>query len=491
MKKNTFFPLFLLFTFHYFGITIANAQYTKLLDFSGTANGSKPTGDLVFDGTYLYGMTNFGGTSTFYSSNGRGVIFKIKPDGSSYSKLFDFDSTTNGGAHGSLMYDGTYLYGMTPRTFVTKGNIFKIKPDGTGYSTLLVFTDTNGSNPLGNLIYDGTFLYGMTAHGGINNCDQYGQGCGVIFKIKPDGTGYSKLHDFTITGGNRPKGSLIYDGTFLYGMTSAGGSIPCQNPHGCGVVFRIKPDGTGYTNLHDFDGITSGGPTGSLISDGTFLYGSDGTIFKIKPDGTGYSQLLSFTGANGSNSQGSLLYDGTFLYGMTAAGGAYGGTNGYGTIFRIKPDGTEYSKLFDFDGTTTGANPIGSLISDGTHLYGMTSAGGTNNMGVIFSFNLSKPTSINKALNKQTEINVFPNPTTSEITITIAPVLSRKEFIIKVTDPLSKIVYYETIKDVSGLFTKQIDLSSLPKGIYFVVVESYNSGNSKTALKEIRKIILQ
>lgn len=477
MKINILLTLSTLLAFHFLGTITAKAQYTTLLDFTGITNGSNPHGDLIYDGDFLYGMTFSGGQNNF------GIIFKIKPDGTGYSKLLEFDNSTNGASpYGSLIYDGTFLYGTTPRT------IFKIKTDGTGYSTLLDYMNNPTESVIskGHLISDGIFLYGMTPSGGTNICDQYGQGCGIIYKIKTDGTGFSKLHDFSSTTGARPWGSLFYDGIHLYGMTSEGGGTPCQNPHGCGTVFKIKPDGTGYTDLHNFDGIKSGGTTGSLISDGTFLYGSAGSIFKIKPDGTGYIQLLDSISPNGS-----LLYDGTFFYGMTRKGGT--STNcsgGCGTIFKIKPDGTEYSKLLDFTGIN-GSDPMGTLISDGTSLYGMTRTGGTNNMGVIFSFNLSKPTSINNVSNTQTEINVFPNPTPSEITITIASVLPREEFIIKVTDPLNKTVYSETLKELPGSISKQIDLSSLSKGIYFVVIESTNSNNSKKHIKETRKIILQ
>ena len=157
------------------------------------------------------------------------------------------------------------------------------------YSKLLDFgTITLGDNPQADVISDGTFLYGMTSQGGIN--DQ-----GTIYKIKPNGTEYTTLLDFndTITG-KYPYGSLISDGTFLYGMTSNGGI------NGKGIIFKIKPDGTGFDKLLDFDGTTNGSsPLGSLISDGTFLYGmtsyggtnSSGTIFKINTDGSGYSKL--------------------------------------------------------------------------------------------------------------------------------------------------------------------------------------------------------
>ena len=141
----------------------------------------------------------------------------------------------------------------------------------------------------------------------------------------------------------------------------------------------MEPRMLSYSTL---DGATNGKyPNGDLISDGTFLYGMTtqggindmGTIFKIKPDGTGFVKLLDFAGAiNGMYPYGSLFSDGTFLYGMTSEGG----TTNMGAIFKIKPDGTGFVKLLNFTGTANGRNPQGSLISDGTFLYGMTCNGG-------------------------------------------------------------------------------------------------------------------
>src|SRR3990172_5654333 len=242
------------------------------------------------------------------------------------------------------------------------------------YTKLLDFAGTaNGSSPRGSLISDGTFLYAMTLSGGTNDM-------GVIFKIKPDGTGFAKLLDFAGANGYSPLGSLISDGTFLYAMTSGGGT------NGIGTIFKIKPDGTGYIKLLDFNNTNGSNPYGSLISDGTFLYGMTkgggingiGTIFKIKPDGTGYADLFNFSGAaDGSNARGSLISDGTFLYGMTEQGG----TGTIGVAFKIKTDGTGYVKLLDFSGVANGRYPAGSLIIDGTFLYGMAFQGGNNNIG--------------------------------------------------------------------------------------------------------------
>lgn len=377
MKK-----LYTIILFVFIG-AIANAQYSKLLDFAGTTNGSYPYGDLISDGTYFYGMTEYGGT------NGSGVIFKVKPDGTDYVKLLDFTGFSNGSfPKGSLVFDGTYLYGMTFGGGANSyGTLFKIKPDGSNYSKLIDFTGTaNGSKPYGSLFSDGTFLYGMTEYGGTN--DE-----GTLFKVKHDGTGYIKLLDFTgTTNGSYPLGNLIFDGNFLYGMTQNGGTSDL------GTIFKIMPDGTGYSKLLDFSGTANGSyPYGDLISDGTYLYGMTsgggtntyGTIFKIQSDGTGYSKLFDFDGTtNGRLPGSSLISDGSFLYGMTLLGGSSTcGLFGCGVIFKIKHDGTEYSKLLDFSGTN-GQYPYGSLISDGTYLYGMTEYGGTTNMGIIFKYNL-------------------------------------------------------------------------------------------------------
>ena len=75
----------------------------------------------------------------------------------------------------------------------------------------------------------------------------------------------------------------------------------------------------------------------------------------------------TFTGSYPDTDQ-NLFSDGTYLYGMTYSGGV----NNLGTIFKILPNGSGYIKLLDLEGATNGSNPVGSLISDGTYLYGMT-----------------------------------------------------------------------------------------------------------------------
>ncbi|MFI5220901.1 MAG: choice-of-anchor tandem repeat GloVer-containing protein [Bacteroidia bacterium] len=438
----------------------ANAQYTKLIDFNNSSNGGVPFGSLYYDGTFLYGMTAYGGTDS------NGIIFKIKPDGTGFVKLLDFSGILNGyNPCGSLIYDGIFFYGMTFNGGLNNGGvIFKIKSDGTGFSKLLDFDGTaTGSNPLGSLFSDGTFLYGMTRDGGTNFS-------GTIFKIKFDGTGFSKLFDFDSTNGYSAHGSLISDGTFLYGMTWVGGIS------NFGVIFKIKFDGTGYTKLHDFTGHYLDGeiPDGSLITDGTFLYGITqsggknflGTIFKIKFDGTGYSRLFEdFNVTNGLSPSGSLISDGTFLYGMALQGG----TIGNGTIFKIKQDGTGFSKLFDFAGSTNGGYPQGSLIFNGTFLYGMTTNGGSNNKGVIFKYDLSASGILEKKFSSP-EVSIFPNPATNELHVSAGLPTGQAGSTSKLTVQLFDVTGKEVSPIISFTHSASISTQALSQGIYFLKI---------------------
>jgi uncharacterized repeat protein (TIGR03803 family) len=426
--------------------SFSSAQYTKLLDFDGN-NGSAPSGDLIFDGTFLYGMTNSGG------ANSSGLIFKISPDGTGYNNILDFAVTNGSSPTGSLIFDGTFLYGMTNAGGSNfKGTIFKIKPDGTGYSNLFNFNPSDGSFPYGSLISDGINLYGMTWLGGASNK-------GVMFKIKNDGTGYSKLIEFdnNITG-SYPQGSFIFDGTFLYGMTYQGGS------NFYGVIFKIKPDGSAYSKLLNFNSSNGCEPKGSLVLDGSFLYGmtencgtnSSGVIFKIQPDGTNYSTLHQFDYLYGRFPDGSLVSDASFLYGFTSQGGV----NNYGVLFKIKTDGTGYSKLLDFDGATNGSYPKGALISDGAFLYGMTESGGTYNMGTVFKYGIA--TRVNEC-NFQIDILIYPNPAVKEF------VISSPHFqfnIIQIFNTLG-----EKVDEVKILNSIEFSVrSKLSSGIYFVKI---------------------
>jgi len=184
--------------------------------------------------------------------------------------------------------------------------------------------------------------------------------------------------------GAKPRANLIQatDGNF-YGTTYAGGT----NSHGC--VFRVTSGGS-ETVLYSFgnqpfDGANSSAP---LVQGGDgYLYGTTteggtngfGTVFRISLTGS-YSNLYSFQGPpnDGQSPAVGLTRgnDGNF-YGATQGGGA----GGFGTVFRFTPGGTE-TMLYSFAGPPgDGYQPLAGLVlgSDG-NFYGTTFFGGITNV---------------------------------------------------------------------------------------------------------------
>ncbi len=109
-----------------------------------------------------------------------------------------------------------------------------------------------------------------------------------------------------------------------------------------------------------------------------------GTIFSFDPLTSVYEKLKDFDKKEGRPSQGVVWATNGKLYGTTD----FGGGNGYGSIFSIDPATSVYTTIYNFD-YVTGVAPGGKLFqaNDGK-LYGMTSQGGSNGSGVIFSFNI-------------------------------------------------------------------------------------------------------
>src|ERR1035437_8748166 len=159
--------------------------------------------------------------------------------------------------------------GLIPASRVTAQN----------FTNLHDFTGFDGAEPAAGLVLSGNTLYGTAQLGG-------GCGCGTVFKMNTAGTGFTNLHDFTVTSTNLSGVDTNSDGTYpnglillantLYGTASGGGSA------GSGTVFAVNPNGTGFTNLHTFtatdqsyytnsDGVA---PAGGLVLSGNMLYGT-------------------------------------------------------------------------------------------------------------------------------------------------------------------------------------------------------------------------
>jgi len=300
---------------------------------------------------------------------------------------------------GSLATDGTTLYGFTFNGgSADKGVLFKIDANGSGYGIVhsfagLSFADVllggtananDGAYPSGTPLLAGSTIYGMTQSGGTN-------GTGSIFKINTDGTGLQVLHSFgggfgPWNDGYSPYSGLVTDGINLYGMTYS-------SVLGRGIVFSIGTNGNGFTTLYSFDASAyqAANPEGSLTLSGSTLYGLTlgggtnglGIIFEIQLNGSGYQVLHTFTGASndGASPYGSLIVSNSTLYGMTSAGGV----NNAGTIFSIQNNGSGFQVLHSFSGPAE--QPMGDLVLSDDTLYGMSAGTNVDNIGTIFQMN--------------------------------------------------------------------------------------------------------
>jgi uncharacterized repeat protein (TIGR03803 family) len=281
--------------------------------------------------------------------------------------------------------------------FFTVGAVLHAQPVFTNlYDFSLLkqdITTGNNINSDGARLYSTLALSGKTLYGTATLGGSFG--FGTVFAINTDGTGFTNLHNFTITqadpsnhytnfDGANPQTGLALANGILYGTTTMGGA------GGYGSVFAINTDGTGFTNLYSFQYGTGASPYGALTVSGNMLYGTtflggsggSGTVFKLGTDGSNYTNICNFS-SSGYQSYGTPVVSGGVLYGTTSSGGVGGGT-----VFRVNTDGTSFTNLVILS-TYHGANPYGGLVLSGNTLYGTTELGGTNGTpyGTIFSIN--------------------------------------------------------------------------------------------------------
>lgn len=372
--------------------------FTTLVQFTGTvapALGSSPKGALVqlSDGNF-YGTTVSGGTA-----GGNGTFFQMTPAGV-LTTLVNFTGTTGTapgtGPQGALVagVDGT-LYGTTSGGgLYNQGTVFKVSTIGL----LTTLVNLNSPPVFSKLVQgsEGTF-FGTTTGGGT------ALGYGTFFNASIDGAPaiLSQLPPVSGTSAITSRGGLLLgsDG-FFYGTSSAGGAT------NFGSVFKASQSGA-VTTLLNFTGSTGAAPGSSPQA--ALIQGSDGKywgttnsggsspnfgqVFTITSAGL-MTQAAVFTGttgsALGSNPQGPLLQanDGNY-YGTTTTGGTGGNL---GTVFKLTPAGA-FTNLVNFNnviGGVLGSSPLGAMVQGPDDaLYGVTSTGGTANLGTVFKVTLA------------------------------------------------------------------------------------------------------
>jgi uncharacterized repeat protein (TIGR03803 family) len=237
-------------------------------------------------------------------------------------------------------------------------------------------------SPESNLVYASPWFYGTSATGG-----RFGQG--TVFEVGVSGA-ERILYNFTGgSDGGRPRGpcGLVYVNGELYGAAASGGA------YGDGTIFEVSLAGkerTVYTFHGGKDGVS---PNGGFVEIGGTLYGTTyeggtygfGTVFALSL-ATGEERVLhSFSGGNGGQYPlgGLTKLNGT-LYGATSGSGLGIDSNNAGTVFAISTTGSEHG-LHIFSNAGDGEFPVGALVAIGNVLYGVTSSGGANGFGSVYS----------------------------------------------------------------------------------------------------------
>jgi len=226
--------------------------------------------------------------------------------------------------------------------------------------------------------------WGMTYQGG-----DYGAGC--IFKTNSVAENQTVVYSFFQYEGRTPIYTRFCEANNgkLYGLTNSGGI------ESAGVLFEFDPSTHNYIVKVRFDGEQKGrSPYGSLIlaSNGK-LYGmtnsggtnNKGVIFDYDVSSETYTKLVDFDGTTkGGSPRGSLVQAANGnLYGLSIEGG----NNSAGLLFEYNITTSSFSVKHHFDGSLNGGAPNGTLmLASNGKLYGTTTLGGTNDEGIIFEY---------------------------------------------------------------------------------------------------------
>ena len=230
----------------------------------------------------------FYGTTPSGGAFGKGVVYRFEPNTSSYVVVRHFIGGSDGGmpiGSAFLQADDARLYGLAvnPRLI-----LYSLATDGSDYRILFTFppgAEQGGNIATVNSLTAGPdgLIYGVYMTGGSGG----GTPMGTLFRIARDGTGYEEF----ITLANASSPLSFGAGGQMFGETFE-------------TVYRLNPDGSGFETIHTFPPP----PFGTALAEGGLVHASDG-----------------------------------FLYGQTDLGG----TNNFGTFFRLRPDGSDFQVIFE------------------------------------------------------------------------------------------------------------------------------------------------
>lgn len=202
-----------------------------------------------------------------------------------------------------------------------------------------------------------------------------------------------------------PQGSLAIDAAsnlYVLDLGNGSGTMTPTSGGGDGALWKISADESAVTLVRAFTAAADGRATVAVIAGANnWLYGVNstggparadqpgvtvnGTVYRVRPDGSEFSVLHSFIAsegrpANSATSKSALIEAEGYLYGTT-----FSLADGHGSLYRLRTDGSDFRVLHRFSNMPDGRRPAGELIRGGDgNIYGTTNAGGLNGVGSLF-----------------------------------------------------------------------------------------------------------
>ena len=322
--------------------------FSPLYSFGSQANdGQNPIARVVFgpDGL-LYGTTSEGGTE------GYGTVFSLQPPPTACKAVlcpwietvihnFTFDDGVDPG-YGDLTFDQAgNIYGTTFNSSGGGGVVFKLTRSGSGWTESVLWHFTGGSDgsyPVSGVILDNAGnLYGTTSSDGS-------RGSGTVYKLSPTQSGWTETTLYSFDSSECcGDGGLTWD---THGNLFGISGIPPGKGEVHAMVYELTSQNGSWTLTwrHDF-GSQNEGPIASPTFDshgnlyGPLPDGSSGfgLIFRLTPSGNDwlYNPFYQFSNCNSGSAcepLGTLTFDANGNMFGTALGGGR-----FGTVWEITP----------------------------------------------------------------------------------------------------------------------------------------------------------
>ncbi len=248
---------------------------------------------------------------------------------------------------------------------------FKIGPLLTDFEYLKEIEFSPSGSAPNFLLRHGSWFYGTVSRGEDEDSN------GWLYRVKPDGTKYQILHEFDQTGNEVPASSLIIQDGRIWGATHSSGAFN-------GYIYSMNLDGTDYQQeaaLNSDNRFQAGTSTFAFANDHFWWIGHRDEIYRFNHQTHLVEEVFEVESPTRISFSKFIIAD-NVLWGLTDTG----------RIFSFSLQDLSYSEVYDFSGDPSNpSSPYGITVHQAGNLYGATTYGG-DGAGTLFKFEIGTGT---------------------------------------------------------------------------------------------------